>query len=116
MNYRSPEETVVRPQSHDTGVAVISYALHMLGAVLALPSIIGLVINYIKRNDGVYPLDSHHAWMISTFWWALLWSIIGALTWFFLIGWAILGLTWLWYLYRHLRGLLRLLDHRPMPA
>jgi uncharacterized membrane protein len=56
--------------------AVIAYILHLFGAALALPSIIGLIINYIKRGDSGALLASHHSWMIRTFWWTLLWSVI----------------------------------------
>lgn len=115
MAYAEYERTQ-RVHRSDNAAALIAYVLHLIGAVTALPSLIALVINYVKRGDGSPIADSHHAWMIRSFWWALLWWIIGALTWIFLIGMAIIGLSWLWYLYRHLRGLLALLDDRPMPA
>lgn len=112
--YRSDYAASHRPP--DTTVVVIAYLLHLVGAILGLPSVIALIINYVKRHDGPPLADNHHAWMIRTFWWAVLWSIIGGILWFFIIGMAILGLAWLWYLYRHIRGLLNLFDGRPMPA
>ena len=47
--------------------------LHLVGAVAGLTSIVGLIINYVKRGGYDDVFDSHHAWMISSFWWALLW-------------------------------------------
>jgi uncharacterized membrane protein len=100
--------------------AVIAYILHLFGAALALPSIVGLIINYIKRGDSGALLASHHSWMIRTFWWTLLWSVIVVLSYFFLIGFAIGGIAffvlWIWYLYRHVRGLIALANvEPPMP-
>jgi len=99
-----------------TTMALVAYVLHLVGAVVGLTSLIGIVIHYMKRHEGSALTDSHHAWMIRTFWWAIVWSIVGWLTWwFFFVGVVIGGLAWLWYIYRHVRGLLRLLDNQPMP-
>jgi uncharacterized membrane protein len=95
--------------------AIASYVLHLVGAVCGLTSIIGLVINYLKRDRHDDLFDSHHAWMIRSFWWAILWSIIGFVTILLLIGWVILFLVWVWYIYRHVRGLIALLNGASMP-
>lgn len=99
----------------DRTLVVVSYVLHLIGAVAGLTSIIGLVINYLKRDRYDDLFDSHHAWMIRSFWWALLWVVVGVVTIIFLIGWVILFLTWVWYIYRHVRGLIALLNGEPMP-
>jgi uncharacterized membrane protein len=96
-------------------VVLIAYGLHLFGAIIGLPSIIGLIVNYVERTRYGGLTDSHHRWMIRSFWWALLWIIVGGITTFILIGWLILGLAWLWYVYRHVRGLIVLLDGRSMP-
>jgi uncharacterized membrane protein len=92
----------------------VAYALHLFGAIAAVPSLIGLVVNYVKRNDYGDLFDSHHRWMISSFWWALLWVCIGWITMFILVGYVILFLVWLWYVYRHVRGLVNFLNDDPM--
>ncbi len=69
----------------------VVYALHTLGLVIGAfgtatvigtflfgwPSIIAVIINYVKRSDvrGTW-LDSHFSWQIRTFWWAMLWAVI----------------------------------------
>jgi uncharacterized membrane protein len=100
----------------DRTLAVVAYVLHLVGAVAGLTSIVGLVINYVKRDDYDELFDSHHAWMIRSFWWALLWCVLGFVTIVILIGWAILFAVWLWYIYRHVRGLIALLNGEPMPS
>ena len=88
--------------------------MHLFGAIAGLPSLIGLVMNYVFRSDRT--VESHHDWMIATFWWAILWVVIGAVLTLVLVGWAVLLLAWLWYLYRHIIGLYRLFNHQPAPG
>jgi uncharacterized membrane protein len=99
----------------DRMFALVAYGLHLFGAIAAIPSIVGLIINYVKRDHYDELFDSHHAWMIRSFWWAILWGIIGCITIFILIGWAILFLVWVWYIYRHVRGLINFLNGEAMP-
>src|ERR1700756_4956984 len=59
----------------------ITTAVTIVGAfVFGVPSIIAVVINYVKRGEarGTY-LASHFRWQIRTFWFALLWCVIGGL-------------------------------------
>ncbi len=94
---------------------LVAYVLHLVGSVAAVPSLIGLLLNYLKRGDVDEALATHHRWMIRTFWWALLWVVLGWLTTVLLVGWLILGLAWLWYVYRHVLGLIRLANGESMP-
>ena len=99
----------------DRTVTVIAYALHLFGAITGLPSIIATVLNYVRINRYGGFFDSHHRWMIHSFWWGLLWFVIGWITVWILIGWVILFLAWVWYVYRHVRGLMALLNGNEMP-
>ena len=120
-------------------VVHIVYALHAVGLALGAfgaatvlgsflfgwPSIIAVVINYVKRSEarGSW-LESHFEWQIRTFWFALAWAVIVALvsipltlvligfgTW--ILGMLVLGV---WAIYRIARGWLRLQAHQPMPT
>ena len=99
----------------DRTLAVVAYALHLFGVIAGIPSIVGLIINYVKRNDYDELFDSHHSWMIRSFWWAILWCVLGFVTLVIGVGFVIFFLAWLWYIYRHVRGLLALLNGEPMP-
>jgi uncharacterized membrane protein len=111
------------------------YALHALAAVIGIstpalvatafvfgwPSIIAVIMNYVKRDQvrGTW-LDSHFSWQLRTFWWAAMWilviSVISFIFAFVLIGfimWPIgIALVGLWILYRVVRGWLALKDGR----
>jgi uncharacterized membrane protein len=114
-------------------VANVVYALHTLAIIVgvagaativgsfvgSVPSIIAVILNYVKRGDARNTwADSHYRWQIRTFWFALLWAIIGWILIFTIVG-AIVGVPvlaalTLWLIYRIARGWLRLRDRRPM--
>lgn len=113
----------------------VIYGLHAFSAITGLvsaafivtaflsgwPSIIAVIINYVKRSEvhGTY-LDSHFGWQIRTFWYAVLWFVIGAVLIATILGMVIgvpllLG-AGLWVLYRIARGWITLADRKPMPT
>jgi uncharacterized membrane protein len=128
--------SAVPPQSLVT-VTHLVYALHTLSLVIGAvgaatvigaflfgwPSIIAVIINYVKRGEarGTW-LESHFRWQIRTFWFALLWAaivaVVSALLFAVLIGIAtwVIGVIALgiWAIYRIARGWLRLNDGKPM--
>ena len=112
---------------HALGLAIGAFgAASVIGSfLLGWPSIIAVIINYVKRSDvrGTW-LESHFRWQIRTFWFALAWVllvgivslpltliVVGFATW--AVGLFALGC---WAVYRIARGWLRLNDHQPMPG
>ena len=94
----------------------------VVGAFLTgWPSIIAVIVNYVKRSEvrGTW-LDSHFRWLIRTFWFGLLWVmlcavfVVATLGIGLLIAWLPLALVGIWFVYRILRGWLRLIDRQPM--
>lgn len=85
------------------------------------PSIIAVIINYVKRDEvrGTF-LDSHFSWQIRTFWYALLWAVLALLLVVTIIGlplaWLMALVVGLWVLYRIVRGWLALVARKPMPT
>lgn len=96
-------------------VATAVYALQAVGVLVpvVLPWIVGVVLDYIKRDDarGTW-VESHFTWQIRTFWWSLLWGIIGGILLLVLIGWLVLAATAVWIIYRIVKGWLRLTERR----
>ena len=112
---------------HALGLALGAFgAASVVGSFLfGWPSIIAVIVSYIYRGDarGSW-LESHFAWAIRTFWFALLFAAVVALvsaplvlllglglaTW--IIGMGALGL---WAIYRIARGWVRLSNREAMP-
>ena len=100
----------------------ITSAATIIGAfVFGLPSIVAVVINYLKREEarGTF-LESHFRWQIRTFWFALLWCMIGAVLFITIIGIPLALMVFfaagIWSIYRITRGWLALRDRKPMYA
>lgn len=94
----------------------------VVGAFLTgWPSIIAVILNYIKRSEtrGTW-LESHFRWQIRTFWFGLLWvslCVVFIIVTFgigFLVMWLPITLVGLWFVYRIVRGWVTLSDGRPM--
>ena len=99
-------------------------AASVVGAFLTgWPSIIAVILNYVKRSDvrGTW-LESHFRWQIRTFWFGLLWVsicvvfVILTLGLGLLIAWLPIGLVGFWFIYRVARGWSALRETRPMYA
>jgi uncharacterized membrane protein len=108
--------------SSDNGrtLVIVSYILHLIGAVTGLVSIIALIINYVVKDDHGEMMASHHAWMIRTFWLTLLAYVVCVCLVFTIIGiplaWLLGLAAWIWYIYRHIKGLIDLSSDKSMSA
>jgi len=93
----------------------VVYILYALSYFAGITAIIGIIINYVKKEEvaGTW-LESHFRWQIRTFWFGLLWAVIGAATAVILIGFAILFANFCWIIYRIVKGWLNLNDNKPM--
>lgn len=96
-------------------LTTIIYALYAASLLVGITSIVAIVINYVKKNDvaGSW-LESHFRWQIRTFWFGLLWAVIGFVTLFIVVGWFVLVANAIWFIYRIVKGFLRLNDNKPM--
>lgn len=101
-------------------VGLLSAASIAGGLVFGLPSLLAVVLNYLKRGEvaGTW-LESHFVWQIRTFWFTALWLVVyGALI-VTIVGiplaWLLIGVLGIWVAYRVLRGWLALAGIRPVP-
>jgi uncharacterized membrane protein len=91
------------------------YALQAAGFFLGITWIVAVVINYVKREEvaGTW-LESHFRWQIRTFWFGLLWGVIGGILALVLVGFAILFADAVWIIYRSSWAASPLNDGKPM--
>ena len=96
-------------------VTTVIYALYAASFLIGITSIVAIVMNYVKRDDMRGTLfESHFRWQIRTFWFGMLWGVLGAITFFLVIGWFVLIANVIWVIYRIAKGWLRLNDNKPM--
>lgn len=116
---------VARLRSLNT-VGVVSYVLHLLVAVAAvLPGaqpgvtllLVALLIDFIKRGDAVGTWhESHFTWRIRTVFMVGGLYLLTAPLWLLLVvpGMVAWWLISLWFLYRIVKGMIRMNAGRPM--
>ena len=119
----------------------ITYLLYVLSYFTAgLLWIVPIFMNYAKRRDadGTW-LATHFDWQIKTFWYSIALFAIGVLIVAFalggfgvsmfaetnniaigsvllaILGFMVMGFTFIWHLYRIVRGWIALADGRPVP-
>lgn len=100
---------------------MVSAALIVTAFLTGWPSILAVILNYVKRSEvrGSW-LDSHFSWQIRTFWFALLWLAVGGVLFATMIGIPFAIALWfgtgIWVLYRIIRGWLALVSQKTLPA
>lgn len=97
-------------------LTIIIYVLQAISFFAGgLTLIIAVIINYIKFKEvqGTW-LESHFRWQIRTFWYFVLWAVIGGLTLFIIVGIFVLIANSIWLIYRIIKGILKLSESEEM--
>ncbi|WP_089605260.1 DUF4870 family protein [Acinetobacter piscicola] len=122
--------------NNSKSLTLILYILYIVaifsGGIFA---IVALVINYVKLDSvrGTV-FESHFRWQIRTFWWYLIWTLLAFIPFLFLFLTmdnanafagvavsatifcvAVLFVSWVWIVYRAIRGIIALNDNQPVP-
>lgn len=95
--------------------AIIVYALQAASVFVGVTLLIAIIINYIKQDDvrGTW-LESHFRWQMRTFWFSLLWGVLGLATSWLGVGLIVLVAAGVWFLYRLIKGAIYLYDGKTM--
>ena len=114
--------TVTTDEERLAGLRRLTHILYALYAIFwltgGITALIAIIVGYVKRDDvrGTY-LESHFRWQIRSFWWCVLWGVVGVmLIPLAFIGFAVLWVLGIWMLYRIVKGWLYLNDSKPMYA
>ena len=97
-------------------VTLVVYVLQALSVFVGVTAIVGLIINYVKKEDAAGTLyESHFDWQVRTFWWGLAWSVLGFILIFaFGIGLIVWFVAGIWAIYRVVKGWLKWNDRQPV--
>lgn len=104
---------------------LLSSGLVVFAPLVGIAGIAGVIVAYVKRGEaqGTW-VASHFTWLIRTFWWSLLWDVIGVLI-LFTLGLILVGIpiaiaifvaTSIWGIYRLVRGFLLFKDSQAAPG
>ena len=94
-------------------LATLVYALQAASFLVGFTFIVAVVLNYLKQDDVRGTLaESHFRWQIRTFWFAMLWAVIGSVLALVVVGYVILFANAIWIIYRILKGWLALNENK----
>ena len=106
-------------------VEIFAHGFPPIAPLGGVVGIIGIILAYVKRGEAAGTwLASHYRWLIRTFWFSLMWGVIGMILFLtlalVLIGLLIGPIVWIatsiWVLYRLIRGYLLFKDSKPVPG
>ena len=93
----------------------IAYVTYAVGLLILFTPVIGVILAFIKRDEAQGSIyASHIDYLIKTFWVSLIGLLLGRLTILILIGWLILLVTAIWFIYRVVIGLIKLNEDKPV--
>jgi uncharacterized membrane protein len=114
MNNSLPSTPLSPEDDEAKSHALIAYALMLTGLVTIVFWLVGGIWAIVKKSDTVGSrFADHYDNLISTFWWGIFWAILGGLLSLIFIGYIILGILWVWAIYRLIKGLAKLTSNRP---
>lgn len=109
-------------------VGWVSYLLHLIVAVAAVAPgaqvgagllIVALIIDLVKKSDaeGTWQ-ESHFSWRIRSVLWAGVLYLVTLPLWFLFLlpGWVAWAIISFWFLYRIVKGMVRMNASRAMPG
>jgi uncharacterized membrane protein len=102
-------------EESNKNITHVIYGLYAASLISGITSIVAIVLNYVKRDDVVGTVyESHFRWQIRTFWFSVLWGVVGWITVWILIGFGVWIAAGIWFIYRIAKGWLRLSEGKGM--
>ena len=93
----------------------IAYVTYAVGLLILFTPVVGVIMAYVKRDEAQGSIyASHIDYLIKTFWVSLVGTVLGTFTLLILIGWLILLVTAIWFIYRVVVGLIKLNEDKPV--
>ena len=93
----------------------IAYVTYAVGLLILFTPVVGVIMAYVKRDEAQGSIyASHIDYLIKTFWVSLAGTVLGTFTILILIGWLVLLVTAIWFIYRVVIGLIKLNEDKPV--
>ena len=115
-NFTNMATNVVNtPNSDVKNYVFIAYVTYAVGLLILFTPVVGVIMAYVKRDEAQGSIyASHIDYLIKTFWVSLAGTVLGTFTTLILIGWLILLVTAIWFIYRVVIGLIKLNEDKPV--
>ncbi|MEM9738255.1 MAG: DUF4870 domain-containing protein [Pseudomonadota bacterium] len=107
-----PTQVSVDPNTQ--GNANLIYILYLVSIVVGVTGLVGVIMAYIGKDGANPTLTSHYNNQINIFWKGLLYSLIGIILTFVVIGIFVLLAAIIWYIVRCVKGMQALSRGEPI--
>lgn len=108
-------EELTQVQKGNLSAAKTNYILYLVALVIGITAIIAVIFAYVKRgSDNPEWVNSHFSFQIQTFWYGLVYAIVGLATSVIIIGWFILLFWMIWLIVRCVKGMSALDAQKPI--
>jgi len=104
---------------------LVSSGFPLIAPFFGVLGIVAVIIAYVRRSEAAGTwLASHYRWLIRTFWFSLLWAMVGGLI-LITLGLILIGIPiafgiWIaatiWVIYRLVRGYVLFKDSKAIPG
>ncbi|MEO0815996.1 MAG: DUF4870 domain-containing protein [Pseudomonadota bacterium] len=109
------DQSQISVDPNTQGNANLIYILYLLSIAVGLTALVGVIMAYIGKDGASPTLTSHYDNQINIFWKGLLYSLIGLVLTFVIIGIVVLLATLIWYIVRCVKGMQALSRGEPVP-
>lgn len=105
-----------KPSDAERKTLSLTYILYCIGVFVPLAAMIAVIINHVRVNEVRSDFArNHHRWQMRSFWFTVLWAVLGGFLSGIGVGVIILFFAYLWYIYRVARGGLNFLEDKTLP-
>lgn len=99
------EQASTQPIAVNNNLPTIVYVLFIASYFLGgIPAIVGVALAHVNSSATDLVQRSHYSYQIRTFWWGLLWVVLGGMSTLILVGYVILVAWFGWSIYRIVKG------------
>ena len=106
----------VQSGGFDANRPTIISLLYLASMLTGITGIVGIILAHVWRGEGNEPwVETHLTYLIRTFWFGFLFSIIAGLLTVVLIGFLLLPLVGIWFIARSVMSFMKAQRQEPMP-
>ena len=98
-------EVVNSPESPKAKNVKLIYILYLVNIVVPFCGLVGLIMAYVNKADAPEWLQSHYQFIIRTFWIGLLYTVIGIILTFIVIGFLVILFALVWMIIRCVKAM-----------
>lgn len=108
-------ESPISTNPGESGNANLIYILYLVAVVTGITAVVGVIMAYMAKDDAPDWLRSHYRNQIHIFWKGLVYSLIGLVLTFVVIGLLVWLAAFIWYVVRVVKGMQALSKREAYP-